>query len=103
MQTGYQNQRKNGRQQVLTALMVACSLGASTAESPFAEMSDSTVLQATTMRTIVEKHTNCRHRLYSSMKRARCISPGLKRAVTYRRSRRCESLTAEKLSENLSG
>jgi hypothetical protein len=55
MQTGYQNQRKNGRQQVLTALMVACSLGASTAESPFAEMSDSTVLQATTKRTIVER------------------------------------------------
>jgi hypothetical protein len=53
MQTGYQNQRKNGRRQVLTVLMLACSLGASIVESSFAEMSDSTVLRVA-KRTIVE-------------------------------------------------
>ena len=54
MRTGYQNQRKNGRRQALTVLTLAYTLGALTAESSFAEMSDSTVLQATAKRTIVE-------------------------------------------------
>ena len=53
MQTDYQNQRRKRRQGILMAMMLACSLGASTAGSSFGDMSNPAVLLAA-KRTIVE-------------------------------------------------
>lgn len=53
MQTDYQNQREDCRRRILAVVMLAYSLGAATAGTSLADMSDSAVLRAT-KRTIVE-------------------------------------------------
>lgn len=53
MRTGYQSRRGNCWRQVFAVVMLACVLGASTAESSFADMSNPIVLRAT-KQTIVE-------------------------------------------------
>lgn len=53
MQTEYQSPKGNCRRKILTVMMLACSLGAPTAGSSFADMSDPAVLLAA-KRSIVE-------------------------------------------------
>lgn len=53
MRTDYQKQRVNGRRQFHAVVIVACSLGVSTGESSFADMSNA-VVRLMEKRTIVE-------------------------------------------------